>query len=161
MYLGCELKVVREYLLNALKKLIVRLDAAGNAVLWAATLDCEKLEAFEVVVPDSEQFNLQQSFAVETAASECRNRAFLQQAGRFGSGQDASFSCAPTPTAELSNAEIRTQTVNHFRIDLRISSHQWECNKSFFYFKRDWRYRTSNAGERSPVSLRLRLCTKN
>jgi len=33
MYLGCESKVVWVYLLNALGKLSVRLDAAGNAVL--------------------------------------------------------------------------------------------------------------------------------
>ena len=125
MYLGCELKALCECLINARRKVYIRFDTDGNAALSAVTPDCEKeLEAFEVVAPDCEQFNLQQSLAVETSAVGCLETAFLQHAGRFGSGQDPSLSCAPTPIAALSTAEIRTQAVNHFRIERRISSGQ-------------------------------------
>jgi len=99
------------------------LVAAGITALLAVTPDCEETldELVDVVGLDSEQFNLQHSLAIETAAVACRERAFLQQAGRFGRGQEASLSCAPIPIAALST-EKRTQAVKHFRISSRISS---------------------------------------
>jgi len=116
---------------NAPGVVCAALEAAGIAALLVAKFSWKETpdELFDVVVPDSEQFNLQQSLAIETAAVACRERAFLQHAGRFGIGHDALLSCAPIPTAEFISTEIRTQAVNHFRIDLRISSNERDCQR--------------------------------
>jgi hypothetical protein len=108
---------------NVLGKLCAALMDAGIAALLAVKPDEKETldELFEVVVPDSEQFNLQHSLAIETTGVACRERAFLQHAGKFGIEHEASLSCAPTPIAALST-EIRRQAVSNFCIESRISS---------------------------------------
>ena len=94
MYLGLEGRWIESLKRNSRTKRETSVLATGNAALSPVTPNCdEKLdELLEPVVPDSEQFNLQQSLATETDGVRFRERAFLQQAGRLGVEHDALLS---------------------------------------------------------------------
>jgi hypothetical protein len=70
-------------------------------------------EAFDPLLPGSEQFRLQHSRAIETSGVLLADCAFLQQSGMLVIGHEPSPSCAPTPTAPPSMAATRTIAVNH------------------------------------------------
>jgi hypothetical protein len=84
----------------------ISLVANCKATLSLVGPGCEErlVEVLEFVVPDSPQFSLQQSLAIETAGEFSVDCAFLQQGGRFGMEQEFSLSCAAVPIALLSNA---------------------------------------------------------
>jgi hypothetical protein len=71
---------------------------------------------FEPPLPDSEQFRLQHSRAMETSEVLPADCAFLQQSGMLAIGQEPAPSYAPTPTALPSMAATRMKAVNHLHI---------------------------------------------
>ena len=68
MYFGLEGIWIEVLTRNSRAKRDTSLNTTGKAALSAVTLDCDEEldELVEPVVPDSEQFNLQQSLAIET-----------------------------------------------------------------------------------------------
>ena len=89
------------------------------SITFGATPGCgEKLdEAFDPLLPGSEQFRLQHSRAIETSGVLLADCAFLQQSGMLVIGQEPSPSCAPTPTAPPSMTCNKNKAVNQVRID--------------------------------------------
>jgi len=73
--------------------------------------DEKPVELLEPVVPDSPQFSLQQSLAIDADDEFCLDLAFLQHAGRFGIGQEFSGSCAGAPIALLRTAARRRKII--------------------------------------------------
>jgi hypothetical protein len=79
MYLGLEGRCIEVLEPNSLAKRETSLDASGKAALSPVTPNREEKldELLEPVVPDSEQFNLQQSFAIETDGVRFSGKGFL------------------------------------------------------------------------------------
>jgi len=71
-------------------------------------------DAFDPVLPGSEQFKLQHSRAIDTAGALLADCAFLQQSGMLAI--EPSPSCARTPVAPPTMAVTRMNDVSHFRI---------------------------------------------
>jgi hypothetical protein len=87
------------------------------SITFGATPGCgEKLEAFDPLLPGSEQFRLQHNRAIEPSAVLPDDCAFLQQSGMLVIGQEPSPSCAPTPIAPPSMAASKMNDVSHFLI---------------------------------------------
>jgi len=82
-------------------------------------------------VPDSPQLSLQQILDIDAAEEFSFERAFLQQAGRFGIGQEFSASCADVPMALLSMAPKRRKMIKPCRIESRISRVVSNCQPGF------------------------------
>ncbi|HEY6807023.1 MAG TPA: hypothetical protein VI306_25825 [Pyrinomonadaceae bacterium] len=103
----------------------ISLTTNRKTTLSLVAPDCEErfVEAFELVGPDSPQFSLQQSLAIDADGEFSVDFAFLQQAGRFGTGHELSLSCAAVPIALLSTA-AKIMRMNKLRVicGLRISS---------------------------------------
>lgn len=71
----------------------------------------DKLEAVPDPLPGSEQFNLQQSRAIETSGASATDRAFLQQRGIFPSTDDPSSALAPAapPTRAMRITRLKAR----------------------------------------------------
>jgi hypothetical protein len=79
-------------------------------------------EVFELVLPGSEQFRLQQSRAIDAEEVFSADCAFLQQSGTFAIGQEPSRERTPTPITPLTRevmirkaASRLLMTVKHYR----------------------------------------------
>jgi hypothetical protein len=115
MYLGAKLEVGTDCG-SARDSLAVCTDDSGMTSTGVELVCCvvKLYDTFEPLLPDSEQFRLQQSRASETSGALVAEWAFLQQSGNLVSGQEPSCRCAPVPTTLISIAAITLKMKGRF-----------------------------------------------